>query len=369
MLASAQIRRHPASGIRRRVTGGAVDNAKPGQDYLRDRGGLSVTVATGLATNPSDVAKFENPDWTVKGEPRAWVALARLATLWFNTGTLCNITCVNCYIESSPVNDRLAYLSAADVSAYLDEIERDELGTHEIGFTGGEPFMNPDILAMLDDALSRGHDVLLLTNAMQPMQRPAIKKGLLELLAAHGRRLKIRVSLDHFTATLHEAERGPKTYARAIAGVNWLAANGFNIAIAGRTCWHEPEPEERAGYAALIARHGWPIDPADNKQLMLLPEMDGSSEVPEITTACWGILGKRPDDMMCASSRMVVKRRGDAHATVMPCTLLPYDKAFAMGTSLADAAVADFGMFARGSVKLCHVNCAKFCVLGGGSCS
>jgi len=26
-------------------------------------------------------------------------------------------------------------------------------------------------------------------------------------------------------------------------------------------------------------------------------------------------------------------------------------------------------MFAGGAVKLCHPNCSKFCVLGGGSCS
>ncbi len=328
-----------------------------------------MSVATGLAAKPSDVVKFENPDQTAKGETRARVPLVRLETLWFNTGTLCNITCVNCYIESSPTNDRLVYLSAKDVRAYLDEIATAKLGTREIGFTGGEPFMNPEILPMLDDALSRGHDVLLLTNAMQPMQRPDIKKGLLALRAAYGRRFKIRVSLDHFTAALHEAERGAKTFARTITGLNWLAANDFHVAVAGRTCWHEVEPEARAGYAALIDKHGWPIDPTDNKQLMLLPEMDGSSDVPEISTACWGILGKRPDDMMCATSRMVVKRKGAARATVLPCTLLPYDRAFEMGETLAQSAAADGGMFANGSVKLCHVNCAKFCVLGGGSCS
>ena len=328
-----------------------------------------MTVATGFLTKPPASGKFSDPDRTAKGETRADVALKELETLWFNTGTLCNITCVNCYIESSPANDRLAYLSAADVHGFLDEIQHQRLGTREIGFTGGEPFMNPDILGMLEDALARGHDVLVLSNAMQPMQRPSIKKGLLKLKAAFGAKLTIRVSLDHFTAALHEAERGPKTFARTLTGLDWLGSNGFHVAIAGRTCWHEAEPEARAGYADLIARHRWPIDPADAKALVLLPEMDGSQDVPEITTACWGILGRRPDEMMCATSRMVVKRKGEAQATVLPCTLLPYDRAFEMGATLQAAATADGGMFARGSVKLCHVNCAKFCVLGGGSCS
>ena len=66
--------------------------------------------------------KFEHPDWTATRERRATVALDRLETLWFNTGTLCNITCRNCYIESSPSNDRLVYITAAEVAAFLDEI-------------------------------------------------------------------------------------------------------------------------------------------------------------------------------------------------------------------------------------------------------
>lgn len=315
------------------------------------------------------VAKFENPDITAKGEQRASVTLARLETVWFNTGTLCNITCANCYIESSPQNDRLVYLSAAEVTALLDELLRDGYGTGEIGFTGGEPFMNPEFLDILGATLERGFDVLVLTNAMLPMQRPPIKRGLIALREKHGARLRIRVSLDHFTPELHEAERGADTWVKGIAGLDWLNANGFEIAIAGRTCWNETEAEERNGYAALIAMRGWRIDPANPKQLMLLPEMDGSRDVPEITTACWGILHKSPRDMMCAKSRMVVKRKGAAAPVILPCTLLPYEPAFEMGTTFAEAGAADAGMFDKGAVKLCHPNCAKFCVLGGGSCS
>jgi hypothetical protein len=97
--------------------------------------------------------------------------------------------------------------------------------------------------------------------------------------------------------------------------------------------------------------------------------MDVHVDVPEITESCWGVLGKSPADVMCASSRMVVKRKGASHPVVLPCTLLPYDPAFEMGTTLAEAARTDGGMFDRGAVKLCHPHCAEFCVLGGGSCS
>src|ERR1700761_4370138 len=118
-----------------------------------------------------DPAKFRDPFVTAKGEVRAQVTLRALETLWFNTGTLCNLTCRNCYIESSPRNDRLAYLSCAEVESFLDEIARERLPTRLIGFTGGEPFMNPEIIAMLKAVLSRGLDALVLTNAMKPLRK------------------------------------------------------------------------------------------------------------------------------------------------------------------------------------------------------
>jgi hypothetical protein len=313
--------------------------------------------------------KFRDPDWTAAGEARARVPLEALRTLWINTGSLCNIECRNCYIESSPENDRLVYMTRAEVASFLDEIAREGLPTREIGFTGGEPFMNPDILAMLEDALRRGHSVLVLTNAMQPMQRPRIKSGLLALREARGGQLVLRVSLDHYGKALHEEERGPDTYDKTVEGIDWLARNGFALALAGRTYWGESEESLRDGYQRLAQERGWPIDANDPAQLVLFPEMDVRVDVPEITTACWGILHKSPSDVMCASSRMVVKRKGSARPVVLPCTLLPYDPAFEMGATLAEAARADGGMFANGAVKLCHPHCAKFCVLGGGSCS
>lgn len=323
---------------------------------------------TGLQAGPA-LQKFQDPDWTLTGEERARVPLTRLETLWINTGTLCNITCANCYIESSPTNDRLAYISADEVAALLDEIRRDDLGTEVIAFTGGEPFMNPAFPDMLADTLARGFDVLVLTNAMQPLQRPRVQEQLSALIAQYGQRLTLRVSLDHHTAALHEAERGAGSWPVVMKGIDWLVSVGARLAIAGRNCWDESLDDARAGYARLIAERGWPVDVTDAKAMVLLPEMDGAMTVPEITTRCWSILRKDPADMMCATSRMVVKRKGAQKPTVLPCTLLPYQPAFDMGATLGDAARAHGGMFDKGAVKLCHPHCAKFCVLGGGSCS
>ncbi|MCW5731729.1 MAG: radical SAM protein [Alphaproteobacteria bacterium] len=307
---------------------------------------------------PLDPAKFQHPLVTAKGERRASVALGRLETLWFNTGTLCNLTCVNCYIESSPTNDRLVYLTRQEVADYLDEIAREGLGTKEIGFTGGEPFMNPDIVAMLEDVLSRGLRALVLTNAMRPMMKLAAP--LRDLRERHGERLTIRVSLDHYGQALHESERGARSFETTLHGLKWLSDNGFNVHVAGRTLWGEPEAQLRAGYARLFAERGIRVDTADHAALVLFPEMDPEADVPEITEACWGILHVSPEAMMCASSRMVVKRKGAGRPAVVACTLLPYDPAFELGASLREAS---------GAVPLNHPHCARFCVLGGGSCS
>jgi hypothetical protein len=258
-------------------------------------------------------AKFSDPDWTAQGEPRAKVALEGLRTLWINTGSLCNIECRNCYIESSPQNDRLAYITAAEVCRYLEEIASRGLPTREIGFTGGEPFMNPEIIEITENALVRGHEVLILTNAMQPMLRPRVRAGLLKLRDEYGDRLTLRVSLDHYTKALHETERGEGSFKTTLEGLDWLAWVGFKLAIAGRTCWGESDSDARAGYARLIAERSWPIDAYDCAQLVLFPEMDARADVSEITERCWGILGKSPNEVMCSSSRMVVKRKGAAY--------------------------------------------------------
>lgn len=307
---------------------------------------------------PLDANKFRDPFTTAKGETRARVALRALETLWFNTGTLCNLTCRNCYIESSPRNDLLAYLTRDEVRCYLDEIARDGLPTKLIGFTGGEPFMNRDIVAMLEDVLSRGFEALVLTNAMKPMRR--LRPQLLALRDRYGARLRIRVSLDHYAPEMHEAERGRRSWAPTIEGLVWLARNGFAVDVAGRRFSGEQESELRAGYGRLFAEIAVPIDAEDPVRLVLFPEMDPQRDVPEITTACWGILHKSPDDVMCASARMVVKRKDAAAPAVLACTLLAYDPQFELGATLADAAR---------EVSLNHAYCASFCVLGGAACS
>jgi pyruvate-formate lyase-activating enzyme len=314
--------------------------------------------AAGGSCSNANRPKFSDPDFTAKGEPRGQVAFTGLKTLWFNTGTLCNIACQSCYIESSPRNDRLVYISRDEVRAFLDEAEQISGPELEIGFTGGEPFMNPDLLGMLEDSLRRGFRILVLTNAMLPMQHR--KSELLELHRRFPGQLSIRVSIDHYDQSGHEKVRGGRTWHPALEGLRWLSQEDFDLSIAGRLMWDESETVIRAGYAALFASEGVTVPAQDPDRLILFPEMTSNDDVPEISQSCWKILGKSPADVMCATSRMVVKRKGAARPAVVSCTLLPYEPEFELGPTLGEA---------RSPIKLNHPNCSRFCVLGGASCS
>ncbi|MCI4663948.1 MAG: radical SAM protein [Neomegalonema sp.] len=318
-----------------------------------------------VAEAAAPLPKWAHPNITATGETRAQVPLVNSAgrgatTLWFNTGTLCNIACSNCYIESTPRNDRLVYLTRAEVAEQLDQIAERNWPTREIGITGGEPFMNPEILGILEETLRRGYETLVLTNAMRPMMRPRVMAGLLALRDKYRDQLVLRVSLDHYTQRRHDEERGAGAFKRAWEGIAWLHGNLFALSIAGRMRWDEDDKKARDGYRRLFRRKGVGIDWKNPKRLILFPEMDEAKDPPEISTGCWDILGKSPQQIMCASSRMVVKRKGAEKPVYLACTLIAYDTAFELGSTAAEA---------ERPVPLNHPSCATFCVLGGASCS
>jgi len=228
----------------------------------------------------------------------------------------------------------------------------------EIGFTGGEPFMNPDTPGMIEAALVRGYRVLVLTNAMRPMQRllPLLER----LHGEYGARLALRVSLDHYTPEGHEQVRGAGSFAPALTGLSWLASKGFALAVAARFGARETESSFRAAFAALFRDHDLALDAADPERLVLFPELADQELPPEVSKICWQALHSRGRSVMCQSSRMVVHRKGEATPRVAACTLLPFAAGFDLGGSLAEAA---------GPVTLNHPYCARFCVFGAASCT
>jgi uncharacterized Fe-S cluster-containing radical SAM superfamily protein len=301
---------------------------------------------------------FVDPFVTAKGEVRASVSFSGYKTLWFNTGTLCNVACKGCYIESSPKNDALSYLSLTEAICFLNEATRLHDVPELIGFTGGEPFLNPHFIGMLSAALERQFHVLILTNAMRPLQ---LKQDQLAALNhKYAGRISIRVSLDHFTKEGHERIRGPRTWTPTMAGIDWLFSQGFRVSLAGRLPSLDHEAALRRSYGELFHARGWPLNPLDPIQLVLFPDITDTRPVPEISEGCWSKVSVKPAQLMCANSRMVVRRRGEASASVVACTLIAHDPAFDLGVTLQEA---------KRDVWLKHRSCARFCVLGGSNCA
>ena len=299
--------------------------------------------------------KFKEKFKTADGKDRAFVEISQLKTLWFNTGTLCNLTCSNCYIESSPKNDRLEYISFEEFKTFINESIQNELGTKEIGFTGGEPFMNKDIFKMIKYSLDNDFKTLVLTNAMKPMMN---NKS--QLLRLNHLNLTIRVSIDHYTKEKHEEVRGPNSWEPMIEGLKWLSENNFNYCLATRLMWGEDEDTTRNNFQKFIDQFNLKLNSKSKIQLVTFAEMDVNQDTPEITTDCWKILNKEPETVMCSTSRMIVKKKGEKLPSVIACTLLPYEKEFDLGKSLKES---------NQKVYLNHPHCSKFCVLGGSSCS
>ena len=113
---------------------------------------------------------FLNKNFTSDGKKRAYVELKNIENLWFNTGTLCNLKCNDCYIESSPTNKNLQYISLLEVKKYIKEVKKYKFGTKLVGLTGGEPFMNPYIMDILKYLLINKFKVLVLSNGMRPIK-------------------------------------------------------------------------------------------------------------------------------------------------------------------------------------------------------
>ena len=299
--------------------------------------------------------KFNNLILTANGKKRAYIEAKKIKTLWFNTGTLCNLSCKNCYIESSPTNDRLSYLSFDEYLKFMNEVKEDGLKLLEIGFTGGEPFLNKDFPRMLNHSVQHGVEVLVLTNAMKPMLNNKSK-----IINLNKNKLTFRVSIDHVDQKKHEKIRGKNSYKPMIEGIKWLRDNSFKISLATRLMWGESEEQTRKAFKSFAMKHELPIDYTSKKDLVTFAEMDVKQDTPEITTECWTILNKKPESVMCSSSRMIVKKKGKAKPSVIACTLLPYDEAFDLGQTLKES---------MQRIYLNHPHCSKFCVLGGSSCS
>ena len=136
------------------------------------------------------------------------VELKHLDNLWFQvTGTLCNIACAHCFNSSGPNVRTFGFLSLERVRSELETAVR--LGVKEVFFTGGEPFLHPQLLEMLSLSLARAPTTVL-TNGTLITDRVADRLAEIERGGRYS--LEVRVSIDGYTEETNDAIRGPGAF-------------------------------------------------------------------------------------------------------------------------------------------------------------
>ncbi len=168
------------------------------------------------------------------------VPLLALDTVWFQVaGTLCNLTCKHCLVSAGPTNHAHEMMTRAEVFRYLEEA--DSLGVKDYYYTGGEPFLNRELPAILEDTLRLG-PATVLTNAILITAHRAAELARLDGASRYS--LEMRVSLDGMTAETNDPIRGEGSFEETLRGVRELSAAGFNPIITVARTWGDAEDIE-----------------------------------------------------------------------------------------------------------------------------
>jgi hypothetical protein len=147
----------------------------------------------------------------------------RLSALWIQvTGTWCNLQCTHCINASGPTDPWLRPIAPEIARNAIRKA--DELGVKEIYFTGGEPFLHGEILALLADALAVAPTTVLTNGTLID---PAMADRLAGLARAAAYSLEIRVSLDDTDPGKNDRIRGAGSFDKAVHAIQLLHERGL----------------------------------------------------------------------------------------------------------------------------------------------
>jgi uncharacterized Fe-S cluster-containing radical SAM superfamily protein len=235
------------------------------------------------------------------------VPMIALDTLWIQvSGTVCNLSCTHCFISCSPGNHSHDLMTPAQVLPYLEEAEA--LGVRDYYFTGGEPFVNPAMEAILAEALRRGPCTVLTNGLLINDRRAQVLKTLSD---ASPYSLDIRISLDGFDAAANDPIRGAGTFDRILEGARRLAAAGLDPVLTVTEAWEEAATEAgRARLLGLMRDLGLP-----RPRLKVMPLLRLGAEIrrsrpygEEESLRGWDLGPADFRALQCSSSRMVTSK-------------------------------------------------------------
>lgn len=260
-----------------------------------------------------------------------WVELTHLDNLWFQvTGTLCNLACTHCFNNSGPNIRAFDFLTTEQVRQELETAVR--WGVKEVFFTGGEPFLHPQLLDMLEESL-RLAPTTVLTNGTLINDRIADRLAEMEVRSRYS--LEVRASLDSFDEKSNDVIRGVGVFRKVMNTVVRLSRRGIlPLVTVVRTWSDEEEPRVLPGFVRILEEAGY-VRP----RIKILPALPlgrelarapGAHEEPYVTEEM--LHGFDLDLLMCTNSRIVTDRG------VWVCPLLVEMPDARLGDTLADSA-------------------------------
>ena len=312
----------------------------------------------------------------LRGEERGFVDPKRLGSrpvledLWVIQGSLCDLRCKHCYTASSPANNRLEQITFAELAPHLEDAAR--FGVQKICFTGGEVFVNEDVLRGRAERSDEFLESLAFALEIAPVEvltngRWYIRnhfEALRRLHERHGDKLTLRITLESPEARRHDAVRGRGTFAQTTDTIRLLAEMGFALVIAaerplldGRT-----DVQIRESYRSLFPGATVEVSLIENMLEMghYVATLARRGELPHaevfVTANCFAALGKSPESLMCHFSRSIQKI--DGALRYYPCPVIYDDPRFEMGATLAES---------LRRVYVAHKNCYDYCLKGRGA--
>ncbi len=277
--------------------------------------------------------------------------LLHLDALWIQVaGTLCNLSCTHCFVPSGPGIRRHDLLDLETVAAHV--ADGLALGIREFYFTGGEPFVHPEMMTLIADTLAVAPTTVLTNGTLFTAGRAAALRRL-----SDGSRyaLEIRVSLDGSTPESHDAVRGPGAFARTMSGLLRLERAGL-LPILTLT---QHEPGDPLAFRELHAKRLRAAG-LSRPRIKVLPLFRLGREIergggygPDETLADLAPSDFDTTRLPCASCRAVTSRG------VFVCPLLVDEPAARLGARLEEA---------LGPFPLRHGACLT-CWVTGSTCS
>ena len=158
-------------------------------------------------------------EWFHPSDFPAVARAPRVTTVQANLGYVCNQTCFHCHVNAGP--NRRESMDVPTLEALLAFMER--LDAQTLDLTGGAPELNPNFRWLVEQARSRGLEVIDRSN-LTILSEPG-QEDLADFLAAH--QVHVVASLPCYLEDNVDRQRGDGVFRRSLEGLRRLNALGY----------------------------------------------------------------------------------------------------------------------------------------------